>query len=527
MGTRVASSLITTIQREVAIGVAIVGCIALQLFYIQSLVFGIVLYVAYIVLVGSWWKGILTQRFGVTKNVLILWCLGIYAGWLYTTLIGGIASTWYGITPMLTVVCLTVSMLTTVYLRYIAKKRIVPVQDTAIVTHKPSLFRVFPASWMMIVVYAMGWIFAIILLWQSQSIAILQSPWQTIASEYLWVYFGISVILGCIILSRHRVGTILTVIIAHSLLLHAYLPLSQPLPWGGDVWRNIAVEDTMRQGDLLPPVLVGSQAKWKEVAAIDLPEALVIPHKYAYGQLWSSVTILGQITTLSSLTIHRWLMPFMWSILVPILFFLIGKQLYRSYRMGLLAAVMTLIPFTFQALGSLTIAVSTGYVTFFFIMMLWLIALPHKELAQKKIIWVFLFLGIWSYSLHTLILAVLLGTVACYQYMHSRYGIMYPRRMSMVRIGCLLASISIIPIVEYLLGTIHIPASVAFIDTVKQIIGQFSGWYYATAIRPHDILSGNIWFNHTPLNAYVSNIFTTVMRWYIRNALPMVTKRCS
>lgn len=500
------------------------ACIALillyvQFYYVQSLVFGLGAGMLYVGVLTHWWRGILWQRFGFRKKSTLTVVLAAYAAFLFVSLLGAICTTWYTLSTMLAWGVLAFGMSGTWYIRYILKKTKQTTTGERIgIKHKPSLFRIFPKSWLLITIYGASIIMAGGLLAIGTSTEVLVNPWQSIHPYYIMLFVLATVILGFIILSKHSVQTILCCIVLHSCLLHAYIPLSHTLPWGGDVWRNIAVEQRMKDGDVLPPVLVGEQAKWKEVVGVDVPEAFIIPHKYAYGQLWSSVILISHITTLPLEVIHRWLVPLLWSVLMPLLFFLLGKWLFTSQRTALLFGATTILPFTFQAMGGITVAVSMGYIAFFFILCLWIQSMSHESTDQKKIIIVFAVLFLWSYTLHAVILWWTMGCTLIYERVRRGTSINKNQKAYTCYIyGTYVLSLLIIPCIELVTRKTYIPSSISVESiavSVKQYLGQLTGWYYASAIRPHDILSGNIIFNHLPQSAFVESWFTN-MRWQI------------
>ena len=153
-------------------------------------------------------------------------------------------------------------------------------------------------------------------------------------------------------------------------LLHAYLPLSHDLPWGGDVWRHLAVEERLMEGGQVLPVLFGDEAKWVEKIGIDIPEVLISPYKYSYSQLWGSSVLLAKTFSVNLLLINKWLVPILFSLVMTFVLYRIGWLLFGNKRQGLWLVWLSFIPFSFQALGGLTLPVSLGYLNFFFVLML-------------------------------------------------------------------------------------------------------------------------------------------------------------
>ena len=446
----------------------------------------------------------------------------LLAGWMVVILLGlssSIPVAWYRFTSVIAWgVYLGVALLTFIFLFVIRRSEwrlpgVPSWRPRVILGIRP----IFPASTVLI------WIFLILaalgayLLATSSSQAALVSPWQTIQPYYLPIFFFLTVLLGIFLFSRLRVPVVLGLILAHSVLLHLYLPLTHELPWGGDVWRHVAVEERLEAGEFYPPVLFGKEAKRRVVLGLSVPEALVIPNKYSYGQLWGTTVLLSKTLQIDLLVINQWLMPILWSLLLPLIFFRIGGILFGSWRAGLLLAALAGLPFSLQALGSLTLPVSLGYLTFFFVLMLWLQYLRDGDSRQR---WLALALGglmFFGYSLFALLLWFLIianwlsrpiAGLAEKRVLGFRGALM----KKMVVTALAFAALWVLPLMEVISGFSRWPAHLPGLSAVSQIIGEFSGWFFARVIRPHDSLSGNILFNHTPENAFVSNFFTA-WRW--------------
>lgn len=486
------------------------------------------LFIVYLFLTGSWWQIIFRNIFGMKRHDWITKLFAWFIVFLLLSFVSSIWVVWYKITPLITwTVYITVVLLSLfVYFlsqrnknRYSAKIYIEYGEKTKFKFFKKNIFYIFA--------FLILWFVGLLLLTKVQSIEILNSPWQAINQYYLPVFFALSALLGIMVFSRHKVKLILIFIIMHSILLHFYLPASHVMPWGGDVWRHIGIEQKLLDGEFHPPVLAGEEAKWREVLNIDLPEALVIPNKYFYGQLWGSSVLLAHTLKSDLLAINKWLMPILWSIILPLIFFRMGRILFGSWRKGLLFAVLPSIAFPFQALGGLTLPVSLGYLTFFFVMMFWLQYLRDEEVPQKWIAILLSMLMLFGYTLHFIIiwLVILLGFIIKLYKREEVKLISSGNNKTWLSyifaIGLSVISLLTLPFIEVLAGISRVPNSWNWFVQAKQLVGQFSGGFYASKIRPHDILSGNIFFNHTPDWAFVSNLFTD-WRWHVLGLMIIV-----
>ncbi|MCF6276657.1 MAG: hypothetical protein L3J07_02290 [Candidatus Magasanikbacteria bacterium] len=371
--------------------------------------------------------------------------------------------------------------------------------------------QLFKKRWWFITLYLVGWIFGMILLFQSKTGEVLQTPWQAISPWFLIVFFLLTFLAGIITFSRFKVGKVLFILILHSFLLHSYLPMAHTNPWGGDVWRHLAIEQKLVNEEQILPVLVGENVEWKEVAGVDIPVVFTAPQKYSYGQMWGLNIVFAKTFGFKLNTLHIWLTPVLWSFFVPLLLFFIGSYLFRSRCFALLLVWLSFLPFPFQALGALTLPVSLGFISFLFTLLLLVLyfgedkRIKSKNKNLQKMLAIFFGVSmIFSYSLYLFVLFLLVFAILIFKKFKN----------NIAKIILLFSGILFLPIIEIISKTSVWPKSFNFVESLTQFVGQFSGWYFARAIRPHDILSGNIFFNHTPELAFVGSIFTN-WRWYI------------
>lgn len=485
---------------------------------------GIILFIFFILLTGGFWQEVLARIFKMKLRDTITMLFGWFTCFLILGFISAVFVVWYTLTPFLIWLCFLITAILTLFIWFLSKrgyKKVINDQRSTINYYSTHKFAVFKGYHLSFIIFIILWLVAAYFLFISQTTETLQSPWQTISPYFLPIFFFLTLILGFIVFSKYKVKAILFFIILHSILLHIYLPLSHKMPWGGDVWRHAAVEQEIIQGNLELPVIAGLEAQWREVVGINLPEALIIPHKYVYGHLWGTTILLNQTLGINLISLNKWLIPLLWSIFLPLIFFRIGKLLFGSWRKGLLLSFLAFIPFPFQALGGLTLPVSLGYLVFFFVLMLWFDYLQDGRLWQRRIAILFSVLMLFGYTLHSIliwfiiILIFLLRKISDIRYHGSKiFKYQFSIFKSISTILLCVFCILIFPVIELVAKTSYFPASWNVWEQLRQLVGQFSGWYYASAIRPHDILSGNILFNHTPDFAYVPSLFTD-WRWHV------------
>lgn len=486
----------------------------------RSGLFGWVLFAWYILFVGAWWQKIFRNIFNMKENDSITKAFSFFAVFLLLSFGSSIFVVWDKITPQIIfIVYATVALLSFVLYFFAEKHRNYLPEGLNVWRFKQGFSKDFFIKnyFFLIPVYVILWCIGIFLLWQSSNSEVLNSPWQGIDRLYLPIFFLLTTMLFIIVFSRHKVKQVLFCILMHSVLLHLYLPISHVLPWGGDVWRHIAIEQKLTDGEYYLPVLAGPEAKWREVIKIDLPEALIIPNKYLYGQLWGSSVLLSQTLQVDLLSINKWLLPILWSILLPLILFRMGKILFGSWRSALIMAVFPSIFFPFQVLGAISLPVSLGYLSFFFVLMLWLQYLRDGSVWQRYIAVIFALLMAFGYTLHF----IFIWLIFLLSYLYKKISSLNVNFKNKLLYLLAFAGVLFFPLFELLNKTSRLPAQFDFISQMKQFVGQFTGWYFASEIRPHDILSGNIIFNHTPSFAFVSSFFMD-WRWPIMPVMILI-----
>ncbi|OIO20295.1 MAG: hypothetical protein CO029_00110 [Candidatus Magasanikbacteria bacterium CG_4_9_14_0_2_um_filter_41_10] len=491
------------------IGVVVTWFVYIQLFIWQMPLFGMFLSVAVLLYFTYLWRDICHHVFRFERG-FVSWFLSAFAALFFLTSIESIALALYTTTVMVTFGSFVVAFVSSMLLRFFIERS--QYGYTIVGKNVREEWVVFPRLPWLSWIYIGVWIVTLGLFFKAHGIAVFFSPWQSLSAAILPLIGVLSVLLGILISSKMLTKQVLVFIMMYSFLLHLYMPLSHVLPWGGDVWRHIGVEEQLAAGEIIPPVLFGPEARWREVAGIDIPEVLLIPQKYSYGQFWSLAVIVHQLTTISFETINIWMIPLLWSLIFPLILFRIGRLVLGSWRGGLFFAWLSCIAFPLQVLGALSLPVSLGVLTFFFILMLLLQYLAKPHASQRALLWLFGFLMLFGYALSFLLFlfvavgAWLFGQIGSrVEHTSARWaGVVF-----LIIIGGLF-----FPVVELVARTSVLPTQLHIIELSKTILGQLSGWYYASAIRPHDVLSGNLIFNHTPTYAFVSSIFTA-WRWWV------------
>ncbi|HBU06763.1 MAG TPA: hypothetical protein DEB09_01640 [Candidatus Magasanikbacteria bacterium] len=478
------------------------------------------LFLSYLIIVGQWWQDSLKRVFSLKKKT---WLTSVFSWFVVFSLLSLVSSIFVMVYKLdilfIFALYLTVAIVSLLQAWYFERKKANNRENLEAETDKD--FILFTGHFLWILAYFVLCLVGFYLLYSSESTSVLNLPWQTINQYYLLVFFILTILSGIFLFSKYKTKVILLIFLLQSILLHLYLPMSHQMPWGGDVWRHIAVEEQLLSGDSVLPVLVGPEANWIEVSKVDLPEVFFNPQKYSYGAMWGSSVVLAQTLQTNLITVNKWLMPILWSIVFPFIMFKLGWILFGTRRRGLLLAWLSFLPFSLQALGSLTLPVSFGLLFFLFTLMLWLQYLRDGNKYQKYLVIFFSILMLWSYSLYFILIWLVIILSLITYHLSNNIGNPYNlfRRILLGIVA--LVSVFIIPIIEIINKVSFIPDQIPWWQNFKQLIGQFSGWFYASMIRPHDILSGNFLFNHTPDLAFVSSIFNT-WRWWLILAMVIV-----
>ncbi len=463
------------------------------------------------------WQKILKKVYGFRQSDWINKTIAIFAILFLVSFFSGVFVVWYKLTSLTIWLSFFLSAVVTFVLEYaVQKNKKVEFKNKKNIYSKGFKQDFFRKKNIFVFIYIILWFVGLVLLSRNNNTEIMFSPWQGIGPWFLPLFFLLTLLLGYFVFSKYSIKTVLFFILLHSLLLHLYLPLSHQLPWGGDVWRHMAVEQKLINGEPELPILFGGEINYESIGGIVLPEVFLSPHKYLYGMFWGSSTVLTKSLNTNLISFNIWYLPIVWSIFFPVILFRIGALLFSSWRRGLLLSALGSLPFTFQAVGSFTLPVSLGYLFFFFILLLWLVYLKDGLKWQKIIALFFAVTMIFGYTLHFILIWFVIITSWLLKLAVEKKYNFFKNSLNRKSFYTILFFLSMFfwPVFEIFAKISYVPYQINLLENIKHFVGQFSGWYYAALIRPHDILSGNIIFNHTPSYSFVSSLFTD-FRWHI------------
>ncbi|MFZ2979329.1 MAG: hypothetical protein WA057_06725, partial [Candidatus Magasanikiibacteriota bacterium] len=199
------------------------------------------LFLSYLIIVGQWWQDTLKRVFSFKKKT---WLTSVLSWFIVFSLISFISSVFIMVYKLdilnIFALYITVAMISLLQAWYFEKKKVNNRENLEAETDKDFILFTGHFSWLL--VYFGLWLVGFYLLYRSQVTGVLNSPWQAINQYYLLVFFILTILSGVILFSKYKTKVILLIFLLQSILLHLYIPVSHQMPWGGDVWRHMAVE---------------------------------------------------------------------------------------------------------------------------------------------------------------------------------------------------------------------------------------------------------------------------------------------
>ena len=478
------------IRKGVAVavlGLLIAWCLSMPVPFLGQAAFLVYLY-----LVGKAATRVLVILFNFSYSrrtfVLGLFIIFVTLGsWLCVALLVG------KLTPLMYALVFLINGCAWFWLDYYAVRRSPPrlEEADAFVTQEPKSFWIFAG----VFVYAVLFIVGLILLYQTRSEGSLTSPWQTIHPHYLYIFIAATIVLGWLSLTSLSTRSVVVLFIAHTFLLHSYLPLSHSLFYGADGWRHLANVQTIIAEEPLV-----------EAALSEAPGTGAYFGILPYGQMWGLMALLTRLFGVSPVVIIKWFVPVIWSLIFPLLIVELAKLFSLGKRGTFYLLWTTLFPFALQAAGSFTLPVSFGLPIWLFLTILVLKRIDKPRQSQMTALAVLGFLSIFGYSLYA-VLFWLGWFVAELIYWPRERG-----WQAVVIVFSGIVGMLSIPALELIAGYSTFKP-IAWFGVLKEIVGNFSGWYVAMGPRTFDTIIGNILINQVPSAAYVPNVFTAHLWW--------------
>ncbi|MFA7653749.1 MAG: hypothetical protein WCX97_01765 [Candidatus Magasanikbacteria bacterium] len=506
--------------KKLAILIGACFLIFLNILVWHNIWLGIVLFFGYLFLLSSSAKNLLIKFFSLSDNggtrVLGAFLVFIFLSWL-----SGIAVVFYKLTPV--TIVLDFLVIGSVFIFWELWSKYAKNMTTAVPAEiKDSPFKLPNVFWgVLVFLIFVGYGFY--LLYHSQSGTSLISPWQTINPNYLWTFLGATFLLGLLIFSRLSAKTLLIFLTVYIFLLSSYLPLTHQLFYGADQWRHLATESRIMSGLPLNAVSpVGVQPLFLTTA----------PGNIFYSNFWGINIVLAQVLNVGLISLVKWLLPVLWAVVFPILIYQIGLAINFNKKESLFLVWLMALPFALQYAGALSIPNHFGLLVWLLLVLFTLKTTTSFRWEQVIILAVLGLLSVFGYGLYLLLFwlsALALVILRQSRRIPSMWSFpaiggsafggkgFFPEgvplgRLLRMTIVTLLLAVSI-PAVELIVKYSSWPKQVDWFAQVKQLCGNFTGWYLATGPRSHDILTGNIFFNQVPLSAFVPNFLTQYPMW--------------
>ncbi len=473
------------------------GLIYFNIVSLQSAFFGWVILIGFFVWISRLTHVFLVKFFALSQSLRIR-VLSVFLVLAVVGFVLGFLSWIYKITPLVLSITFFVVGLTVSYLKNFTSEAsdVIPeIEDD----HKQVLEEV-PSAKVALILYLVLVFVGFYFLNISQTGSNISTPWQTISVSYVYIFFAATLVLGCLLFSKLKSGTLLFLLILHALLLHVYLPLSHSLFYGADGWRHLAIENKMLS-ESVEKILYFSSAPisfWQRFNFGGL----------AYAQ-FNSLALLFKLVCQTDLIIFlRYFIPIVWSIILPILLFEIARVFGWEKKRALLFGWLSTLPFALQVSGSFSLPSNLSFLFWLFILLL--------QLKNKQ-----------NYSLVGLFSIIILGSLSIFG--HSLYFILFCLNFILLKVlnfknnnqlfnkikilVAFIFSLILIPGLELISRFSQFSTKINWWAQLKAVFSSLSGWYVATGLRASDITVGNIFFNQPPLNALITNIFTINRGW--------------
>ncbi len=233
------------------------------------------------------------------------------------------------------------------------------------------------------------------------------SPWQVLFWPYLILVALILFI--SFIFSFKKDNKALVLIVLASLAIHGYL-LVYSNGFGGDSWRHIGSEIRVDKEMEYQPTLLTPNLWLSKIGPLSVPTVLISETKLSYGFEWSWAVLIHRLTGWTFEVINKYFIFGVWSIFAPLLFYLIGLNLFKDNGKALLLSALSNSFYLLQYYGAQTLPAGFGVLSLLSLILLWSGYLNNPTRRRG---WLILFFSVMMYFGYSLafLLALLLGLV--------------------------------------------------------------------------------------------------------------------
>ncbi len=248
------------------------------------------------------------------------------------------------------------------------------------------------------------------------------SPWSSIRLGYVVLFFFIA--LGAYFSSFLSMSRKAFFVIALSFLFlqHMYIPLTYSQGFGGDRLRHVAIEKYLLAGNIYSPSLFGEPIRYARIGPLSIPEVFLVGNKTSYAAQWGITLTIHELTRIPLLVIDTWLVPLLWLFFVPLLTYLITRQLHASELVARMSVITTSLFYPLQVFGASTLPVSFYFPFFLGAAYLWLRYLDGTPRVKHLIGLCILTLSFYfGYILYLFLLCILALLVMLKKHTSSLY----------------------------------------------------------------------------------------------------------
>ncbi len=466
--------------------------------FLQNAFFGWAILGIFFLLVSQPTHNFLIKYFNMSGSLRVR-LLSIFLILAFLGFIAGLLSWVYKMTPIILSLTFLITGLVAAYLKNLTGKDSIVVPE--IEDNNKQVIEEVPSAKVGLVLYFVLVFIGFYFLNNSKTEASILTPWQTISASYIYIFFAATLVLGCLIFSKLKSGTLLFLLILHAFLLHAYLPLSHSLFYGADGWRHLAVENSML-----------SESVEKTLSFNVVPISFWQQFNFgglAYAQFNSLALLFKLICRVDLVLFLRYFIPIVWSIVLPILLFEIASVFNWEKKRALLFVYLSALPFALQASGSFSLPANLSFLFWLLVLLLQFKNRQKYTLVGGVAIIIFGLLSIFGHSLYFILFCLSFILLWFLDFSKTK------NQFKKIKIAtATILSILLIPSLELISNFSQFSSQINWWSQIKSVLSSFSAWYVATGLRTSDITVGNIIFNQPPLSALVINLFT-INRWWI------------
>ena len=259
----------------------------------------------------------------------------------------------------------------------------------------------------------------------------IKTPWDVIPDQFVLVIALLSLWLLYKIFTKPAFF-LLVPIILFSLLQHLYIPAVYRLPYGGDTWRHTASMMEIEDNGFLS----SSSYDTLKIGSFIMPSSVFTTSSYA--SFWAGGIFLNRALNAGLISIMVWWQYLIFSLALPILFFLLFDCICDKNRsVSLLGAFLPSLFFPMQAYGAVSLPVGFGFLVFMIFLLATVFWLKKREKKYFIALCIVLILLAIQYVVYVLFGALILG-----------FLIVQKRTSRVLRIAYLIVSSALVPIIS-------------------------------------------------------------------------------